>query len=205
MRNEKKSKDLMVTLWFMVLLAITAVYDAIVRDSIKLPRIILIVVTVWAIYFFCKLTFLKSSKIIYYCILGFIFLSMYLANVWDFYGIPYYDKYLHLGSGILIALIGYVLFIYLCGGKEQPGMNPLAPVIFSIIFAIAAAGIWEIWEFATDQAFGLTAQNGSLLDTMIDIICGTIMGLITNIPIYLHTKGKKIKFIDSILNELRNN
>lgn len=204
MKIKKISSEMMVTLGFMVLLAITAIYDVIARDSIKIPRIILIVVTVWALYFFFKITFLRKSKIMYYCILGFIFLSMYLANVWDFYGIPNYDKYLHLGSGILIALIGYVLFIHLCGGKEQPGMNPLAPVIFSIIFAIAGAGLWEIWEFATDTAFGLTAQNGSLVDTMIDIICGTLMGIVANIPIYLYSKGKKIKFIEAILNEFKN-
>lgn len=204
MKDKKISRELMVTLGFMVLLAITAVYDVIARDSIKIPRIILIVVTVWALYLFFKVTFLRKSKIMYYCILVFIFLSMYLANVWDFYGIPNYDKYLHLGSGILIALIGYVLFIHLCGGKEQPGMNPLTPVIFSVIFAIAGAGLWEIWEFATDTAFGLTAQNGSLFDTMIDIICGTIMGIIANIPIYLYAKGRQIKFIEAILNEFKN-
>lgn len=205
MESKKMSKDLIVTLGFMILLAVTAIYDIIARDSVKIARIILIVGTVWVTYFIFKITFLKKSKIMYYCILVFIFLSMYLANVWNFYGIPNYDKYLHLGSGVLIALIGYVLFIYLCGGKEQPGMNPLTPVIFSVIFSIAGAGIWEIWEFSTDSLFGLSAQNGSLIDTMIDIICGTIMGLITNIPIYLHSKGKKVKFIENILNELKNN
>lgn len=204
MKNKKKNTEVIVTLAFMVLLAITAVYDVTVNNSIKLPRIILIVVTILIIYFCWKATFLKKSKIIYYSILIFIFLSMYLANVWNFYGIPNYDKFLHLGSGILIALIGYVLYLYLSGGKEQNGMNALTPVIFSIIFSIAAAGVWEIWEFATDMMFGLSAQNGSLLDTMIDIICGTIMGIVTNIPIYLYVKGRKIKFIDAILKEFKN-
>lgn len=204
MKNKKMSNDIMITWGFMILLAITTVYDVIVRDAAKVPRILLIVITVWAVYFFFKVTFLRKSKTMYYCILVFIFLSMYLANVWDFYGIPNYDKYLHLGSGVLIALIGYVLFIYLCGGKQQPGMHPLFPVIFSVIFAIAGAGIWEIWEFTTDSLFGLTAQNGSLLDTMIDIICGTIMGIIANIPIYMYAKGRNVKFIEAILNEFKN-
>ena len=205
MESKKMSKDLVVTLYFMILLALTGVYDIVARDSAKIFRIILIVVTVWTTYFLFKVTFLKKSKIMYYCILVFIFLSMYLANVWNFYGIPNYDKYLHLGSGVLLALIGYALFIYLCGGKEHPEINPLTPVIFSVIFSIAGAGIWEIWEFSTDTLFGLSAQNGSLIDTMVDIICGTVMGLITNIPIYLHSKGKRVKFIENILNEFKNN
>ena len=203
MKKEKMSKDLSITLGFMVLLIITAVYDITVRDSVKLFRIILIAFTVWVTYFFVNLTFLKKFKIIYYYILGFIFLSMYLANVWNFYGIPYYDKFLHLGSGILIALIGYVLFIHLCGNTEKTGINPFAPIIFSIIFSIAGAGVWEIWEFTTDLIFGFSAQNGSLNDTMIDIICGSIMGIITNIPMYMHAKGREIKFIENILDEFK--
>lgn len=203
MKKEKIGKDLSITLGFMVLLIITAVYDITVRDSVKLFRIILIAGTVWVTYFFVNFTFLKKFKIIYYYILGFIFLSMYLANVWNFYGIPYYDKFLHLGSGILIALIGYVLFIHLCGNTEKTGINPFAPIIFSIIFSIAGAGVWEIWEFTTDLIFGFSAQNGSLNDTMIDIICGSVMGIITNIPMYMHVKGRKIKFIENILYEFK--
>ena len=205
MKNRRISRELCITLEFMILLVITAIYDIIARDSGKLFRIILIAGTIWITYLFFKITFLRKISTIYYCILGFIFLSMYLANVWNFYDIPYYDKYLHLGSGVLIALIGYVLFIYLCGNPRELGINPLAPVVFSVIFAIAGAGVWEMWEFATDLIFGFSAQNGSLNDTMMDIICGTLMGLITNIPIYLHSKGKKVKFIESILRGLIDN
>ena len=77
-------------------------------------------------------------------------------------------------------------------------------IFFSIAFSIAAAGVWEIWEFSTDQLFGFTSQNNSLIDTMGDIICGTVMGIIANIPIYLHIKGKKIKFVEKIIEEMKN-
>ena len=73
---------------------------------------------------------------------------------------------------------------------------------FSIFFAMAVAGGWEIWEFTTDQLLGFASQNNSLIDTMLDIICGTVMGVITNIPIYLQSKGKKIYFVDKIINEM---
>ena len=52
-------------------------------------------------------------------------------------------------------------------------------LIFVVIFATAVAGVWEIWEFTTDSLFGLVAQNDNLHDTMWDIICGTIVGIIT--------------------------
>ena len=73
------------------------------------------------------------------------------------------------------------------------------------LFATAAAGAWEIWEFTTDSLFGLTAQNGSLTDTMWDIICGTSVGIVTAIPIYLHSKGKNIKIIDKIIEDIEKN
>ncbi|GAB6167748.1 hypothetical protein JCM1393_02080 [Clostridium carnis] len=126
---------------------------------------------------------------------------MYLASIWDFYSITNYDKFLHLGSGAIIAIIGYIYFIFLCNGKEIKDLNPKTSVIFVIIFSAAAAGIWEIWEFTTDSLFGLTAQNG-LEDTMWDIICGTVVGILTAIPIYLHSKGKKIKIIEYMLKEM---
>ena len=202
MSFKSKSQESLVTWGSMLLLAITAVYDFIFKNGIKFPRILLLVVTIGGMYIVYKKSFLSRSKTSYYMILIFIFLAMYLGNVWDFYGIPHYDKFLHLGSGAIIAIIGYVLFISLCGKEGIKVVNPYMAVIFVIIFAAAAAGVWEIWEYTTDSLFGLTAQNNSLDDTMWDIICGTGVGIITSIPIYMYSRGKKVKFIDNIIKEM---
>lgn len=201
-RNIKEmSKDFLITWLFTLLSLATGVYDIVFRDGEKVLRVILIIFTIWIVYFGYKKSFLRKSKFLYYITLAFIFASMYMANVWDFYAIPHYDKYLHLVSGSIIALFAYVIFIYLCNGKEIKELKPITPVIFVIIFSIAAAGLWEIWEFTTDFLFGLTAQNG-LVDTMLDICCGSIVGIITSIPILLHVKGRNIKFINKILDEM---
>ena len=130
---------------------------------------------------------------------------MYLASVWNFYSITNYDKFLHLLSGAIIAIIGYILFIYLTNDISRKEMNPLTSAIFVILFATAAAGVWEIWEFTTDSLFGLTAQNNSLNDTMWDIICGTVIGLITAIPIYINSKTNNIKIINRTISEIEEN
>ena len=78
-----------------------------------------------------------------------------------------------------------------------------APALFSIIFAIAAAAVWEIWEFSTDQLFGFLSQNNSLHDTMWDIICGSIIGIVSSIPIFLYSKGKKFRYIKKIIEEMQ--
>ena len=134
---------------------------------------------------------------------------MYLGNVFDFYIIiPMYDKILHLLSGLIIGLIGYILFLHVSNGNIDNSFKRYMPMLFSVIFSIAGAAVWEIWEFSTDQLLGFASQNNSLHDTMWDIICGTIMGIVANVPIYLYyIKGKKIKFIENInkqINESKN-
>lgn len=202
MKEKRVNKEFIVAVIFTIVLIITAIYDFFARDGEKLFRIALTFVTVVLVYLLFIKSFLKGSKVIYYINMTFILLSMYLASVWDFYSIPNYDKFLHLLSGSIIAIIGYALFIYLTNDKARGGMHPLTPAIFVVLFAIAAAGAWEIWEFTTDSLFGLTAQNNSLNDTMWDIICGTTVGIITAIPIYHHSKGKNIKIIDKIISEI---
>ncbi len=193
-------KALRVNLITMGILVITAIYDFMFRGGEKLFRIGLMAVTLWIMYFVYKKTFLRKARISFYLIYSFIIGAMYLGNVFDFYIIiPMYDKILHLLSGLIIGLIGYILFLHLSNGSGVNSFKRYMPILFSIIFSIAAAGIWEIWEFSTDRLFGFISQNNSLHDTMWDIICGTLMGIISNIPIYLYyIKGKKIKFIENI-------
>ena len=199
----KENKPLLVNLIYMAVLIITFVYKYAIKDYDELFRIGLAAVTAWIVYFTCKITFLKKSEICFYVILAFTFSSIYLGNVWDLYRIiPIYDKLLHLLSGVIIAVIGLVLFLYLNNGNIKGDFNTYFVVIFSIIFSIAAAGLGEIWEFSTDMLFGFHSQNNSLIDTMMDIICGSIMGIIANIPIYLYIKGKNISFIEKIIDEI---
>ena len=199
----KENKPLLVNLIYMAVLIITFIYKYAIKDYDELFRIGLAAVTAWIVYFVCKITFLKKSEICFYVILAFTFSAIYLGNVWDLYRIiPIYDKLLHLLSGVIIAIIGFVLFLYLNNGNIKGDFNTYFAVIFSIIFSIAAAGLWEIWEFSTDMIFGFHSRNNSLIDTMMDIICGSIMGIIANIPIYLYIKGKNISFIEKIIDEI---
>ena len=199
------NKEFMIAAIFTVVLILTSFYGLFTGNGEKIFRTVLTFITIVIAYMLFKKSFLKGASIIYYINIIFIFLSMYLASVWNFYGIPNYDKFLHLLSGAIIAIIGYALFIYLTNDISRKEMNPLTSVIFVILFATAAAGVWEIWEFTTDSLFGLSAQNNSLHDTMWDIICGTIVGVITAIPIYINSKSNKIKVITKMIDEIEMN
>ena len=199
-----KDKALGLNLISMVILIITAIYDFWFRGGEKLFRIGLMAITLWIMYGVYKKTFLRKTRISFYLIYSFIFGAMYLGNVFDFYLIiPMYDKILHLLSGLILGMIGYILFVHVSNGATEGSFKRYMPILFSIIFSIAGAAVWEIWEFSTDQLFGFASQNNSLHDTMWDIICGSLMGVIANIPIYLYyIKSKKIKFIENLNKEI---
>ena len=203
MKNNKHNKEFIVFIFFTLTLLITSVYYVRVKDIEKIFRILLNFITITGAYLLYISGFLKGSRVIYYINMIFIFLSMYLASILNFYSIKNYDKFLHLLSGFVIAIIGYVLFLYLTNEKSREEMSPLAATIFVVLFSIATAGAWEIWEFTTDSIFGLNAQNGNLNDTMWDIICGTGVGIITSIPIYLHDKGRQVRIIRYIIDDIK--
>lgn len=199
-----KDKALIINLFTMVALIITAICDFIFFNGDKLFRVVLMAVTLWLMYFVYKRTFLKKSRVSFYLLFIFIVGSMYLGSIFEFYEIiPMYDKILHLLSGVVASTIGFIIFLHITNGEGMDICKSYAPALFSIIFAIAAAAVWEIWEFSTDQLFGFLSQNNSLHDTMWDIICGSIIGIVSSIPIFLYSKGKKFRYIKKIIEEMQ--
>lgn len=201
-KEKRLTYDKKITALFLTILVVTLIYNIIFQNGSKVSRILLTIVSIIGTYLFFKITFLKKSKAAYILSLGFIMISMYLGNILNFYTyIPSYDKILHLASGVIIGFVSIVIYAYFTKGYIDK-LNPMFIVFFSITFTIACAGTWEIWEFTTDRLFGLQSQCNSLVDTMTDIICGTIGGLISLIWIYIFAKRGKNKIIKMIIDEI---
>lgn len=190
------------TIGFYLILIVTSIWDVMARGGEKIPRIILIAGTIFAAKIFFTKTFLKKSRAAYLTTLIFIFFSMYLANVMNFYAIPHYDKILHFFSGIILATFGFIIYANFFGDRSNETVKPMAMVLFLLFFCAGSAALWEIWEFTTDSLFNLMAQNG-LEDTMWDIILGTGGGFFVIYPVYLYEKGKDIKILQRIADEMR--
>lgn len=186
-----KGQYKLITSLFYILLFITAIWNYFYGEGEKLARIGLIMITILVDIYIFKKTFLKNYYYLYYVSLFFIFISMYLASVFNFYSFKYYDEFLHLLSGILLGVIGLVIYMHLSNNSLDNGMKKETIFIFPLIFSIACAGLWEIWEFSTDQIFGLTSQLNSLHDTMWDIICGTTGAMVSCIFINFYLKHNK--------------
>ena len=87
----------------------------------------------------------------------------------------YYDKLLHALSGVLLAWIGDIIARGYLERLYIPDKKPR--LVFALVFALAAAAVWELIEFFSDQIFGASAQHG-LVDTMTDILSGGLGGTV---------------------------
>lgn len=84
----------------------------------------------------------------------------------------HFDLVTHCASGVLSAWFGYdfanIIF------RKRGDLGPAVSALFSLGFAETIALGWEVYEFSMDQIYGMTLQNNSLFDTMVDMIMASI-------------------------------
>lgn len=109
--------------------------------------------------------------------------------------VPYWDKILHFLSGFLFAALGTVVYFSMKPGHALEKKDAFNAALYTWMFAMMSAVLWEIWEFivsftgADPQQVAATGVG----DTMGDIIVCTIGGLITGLSCYqyLRHQGEK--------------
>lgn len=124
-------------------------------------------------------------------VLFFITASMFLGELHDFYTkYAWWDVMLHSLSGIAIGGIGFsLIFILNRHEKVALKLSPAFVAVFAFCFAMAVGGLWEIFEFAMDQAFDFNMQRSGLVDTMWDLILDAIGAFLFSLVGYLHIVG----------------
>lgn len=123
----------------------------------------------------------------------FVYASLFLGEVHGYY-VRYWwwDAVLHTGSGFLLGVLGFLLVYIL---NERPDvaiqMRPRFVALFAFMFAVGMGALWEIFEFAMDQLFGMNMQKSGLVDTMWDLIVDSIGAAVISLLgwIYLRTAG----------------
>lgn len=140
----------------------------------------------------------KASPFLNFLVQFFIFISMFLGKLNNFYGkFFWWDFFLHAVSGIVIFLVAYVVFL-LQNNCRTDNINVSLILTYIFLFCVAMTAIWEMWEFAGDMLFGLNSQGASLIDTMEDIIAGSTGPLIMVPFLYFHLKGKKNRIFSNL-------
>ncbi|MDR6549865.1 hypothetical protein [Paenibacillus qinlingensis] len=197
MKGKDRWNDL-IELGMYVLAGCCFVYFLVRGNGTKMFQAVLIVAVLQLIRLLVKWTKTTMFTSLRFCVLLFIFVTMFIANEFGFYGvIPYLDKIEHLFSGVILCFIG--LLIYSKAAHHQEGTEPPSSKVavwLCFFFSVAMASVWEIYEFATDHLFGLNSQNGSLLDTMTDIICGTSGAILTACYLAMKARRKTLPLVD---------
>jgi hypothetical protein len=135
---------------------------------------------------------------------AFIFASLFLGNSHDYYNrFWWWDIALHTTSGVLLGILGLLLVYVL---NETPRvdlhMRPGFIAFFAFCFALSIGTVWEIFEFAMDQFFGMNMQTpmlgdpSGLTDTMIDLIVDAVGAMVVSIAGYLYMRRGKYSIID---------
>ncbi|VUT23567.1 MAG: hypothetical protein MASP_00043 [Candidatus Methanolliviera sp. GoM_asphalt] len=132
-----------------------------------------------------------------------IVLALYLhvggsIRGWYLLFYPFYDKFAHLISSVLVAILGLISAVIMDQYVESIKMNRYFVAFFVIIFTMAMGVTWEIGEFLSDQILLTQAQHG-LNDTMLDLIFDLVGGVVVSIlgMIYLKYTPKE-RFIKEI-------
>jgi uncharacterized membrane protein YjdF len=108
----------------------------------------------------------------------FLFASFFLGEVQRYYErITWWDQALHVGSGLLLGILGFLLVYVLNANKRiDIHLRPSFVALFALLFAMFVGTLWELFEFAMDSFFGTNMQKpkfgdpSGLTDTMWDLL-----------------------------------
>ena len=105
------------------------------------------------------------------------------------------DRILHFLSGFLFAVLGTAVYFSCKPGHKLERADAFNASLYTWMFAMMSAVLWEIWEYFVSQ-FGADPQQVAATgvgDTMQDMIVCTLGGLITAVSCwkYLRHLGEK--------------
>lgn len=192
MNTEKILNYISYLIKFILILAI--VYDAVTLHYSELFITCLTLILLTYPYFLKKKYNLIMPIEIEFLITFFIFGTLYLGEIHDFYlKFTYWDVYLHTLSGFLLGLLGFVIVNSIISSNDKNKLTPLFFALFTFSFAVMIGVIWEVFEFFMDQVFGMNMQKSGLVDTMWDLIVDSLGALVVAISSYFYIKRKSPK------------
>ncbi|OHT21692.1 hypothetical protein BHE75_03703 [Sphingomonas haloaromaticamans] len=135
----------------------------------------------------------------------FIFATLFLGEVRAYYErLWWWDLALHATAGLLLGLVGF-LIVYILNENDLVDlqMRPSFVALFAFFFSVGIGTLWEIFEFAMDQIFGLTMQKpmlgdlSGLTDTMWDLIVDALGATVMSVTGWRYMKGIRNGRVDT--------
>ena len=133
----------------------------------------------------------------------FVYATLFLGEANRFYyDVWWWDVMLHSGSAFAFGLIGLIILM-LSLSRKIIAAKPLMLSLFAFSFALMIGVLWEIFEFAGDQLFGMDMQKDGHMDTMWDLIVDTIGAFVAAVIGYFYlTPHTPATPLDSVLEKV---
>lgn len=122
----------------------------------------------------------------------FLYASVFLGTGNRFYEVFWWwDKMLHGSSGYIFAHMGFLILMFLDPRQKQDTLpSRILAALFAFSFSLASGGVWEIYEFSMDHAFGTLYQGIGIDDTMWDVILDALGALVFALVLYFQGSRK---------------
>ncbi len=136
----------------------------------------------------------RTSAIIEIIFLIFLFISSILGSLFHFYEfVDYFDKFAHLLSGIVTAILGIIMLKkWRIKSKHQLSFD----IILMNILSLAIASAWEIYEFVASKPLNSDLQRvgaSGVTDTVHDMIVALIGSLMVSVMYYAIVRNEKYR------------
>lgn len=172
-------------------------YLMMVLVSIGVPFIVPIVFKIFKV---------KMTERIIIINLAFCFFASIVGSTLGGYQYPFYDKIIHFISGLIITICGYILFCTIKNTNRLKNQSDIKLMhIFINTFNLAIAVLWEFYEYMTLIFFDYDCINHystGVHDSITDMLCAFVAGLLITCLIYHSYKTEKSNFITKFQEEL---
>lgn len=128
----------------------------------------------------------------------FIFLAFHIGMAAKGYiFIPYYDKAVHLLSGVFFAFVGMIVFYGIKHNRTIETHDFPLCMVFSFCFSLMTAAVWEIYEYVISHILGTDPQGvlatgvGDTMQDIISCLIGTVAFCVL-VRQYFRSKKKNI-------------
>lgn len=140
---------------------------------------------------FARFIGIELPRSVLTAIVVFIFATLFLGEVADFYErFWWWDVVLHFSSALSFGAMAF-LFIFMLFEGDRYAAPAWALAMLAFCVGLSIGALWEVFEFGMDQIFGMNMQKSGLIDTMTDLMIDTVGAAIGAFSGYVYLKGQQ--------------